>query len=106
MKPILLSLLVLFSLLSFAGDYTKNDIFSVYPNPSSSGNINIKFNVQHTHFEYKLYDFTGNELITGKANSEYGKSVAIDVSKLPVGNYFLIVSNENNRITKRVTLRD
>ncbi|WP_310554880.1 zinc-dependent metalloprotease [Flavobacterium sp.] len=75
--------------------------FSIYPNPSS-GTVNIKFVNDVSDFEVVVYDMSGREVGFVKNNAIDNKSIVLDnISK---GIYFVSVSHNNKRTTKKIII--
>ena len=76
---------------------SKQDIFSVYPNPTSDKLI---VNTMLNNCSYNLLDISGREIISCNFNN----SAVIDLTGYSVGTYFLRISNNDNVITKKIVL--
>ena len=73
----------------------------IYPNPTN-GNLNIEFSsAKITYTNIILYDITGHVLETINVNE---KQVSIDTKNYSKGLYFIELSNENNKITKKIII--
>ncbi|MGP8215394.1 MAG: LamG-like jellyroll fold domain-containing protein [Bacteroidia bacterium] len=72
---------------------TEPDVISVYPNPSA-GILKLAFDMNNIAKEavIKIFDIYGNEMMASTAAINNGKIVAIDVSSLVSGPYFIKVS--------------
>lgn len=64
----------------------------IYPNPSN-GIINIKFKNKIDEFEIKIFNLIGQELISVKNQKQ------IDIARLPLGQYFIKVLNNEGIFT-------
>lgn len=73
-------------------DYKNADKrFTVFPNPVSSGKIQIR-SVKNDGKYYLINDITGRNLMRGPINSE---TVFANVSHLPKGIYFVVIESKN-----------
>jgi hypothetical protein len=61
----------------------------IFPNPSTD-KINIKSN-SNEQFTYDIYNSLGSKVSTGQCYNQ------VDVSKLPIGTYLLILTDKNNK---------
>ena len=68
-----------------------NQIFHIYPNPASN-ELNIKIESNLLGSKFRIINSLGQEIKQGELRS---LSSAIDVSKLPKGNYFIQIGTEN-----------
>ena len=66
-------------------------VFYIYPNPSSN-ELNIKIESNLLGSKFRIINSLGQEIKQGELRS---LSSAIDVSKLPKGNYFIQIGTEN-----------
>ncbi|HNX20897.1 MAG TPA: M6 family metalloprotease domain-containing protein [Bacteroidales bacterium] len=81
----------------------ENDVM-VYPNPTQN-EIFIELSEQFQNFpdwEIEIYDILTHKLQEDKIQNS---KMNIDVSKLPSGVYFIILSNKNNRIVKKFVIQ-
>lgn len=76
-----------------------NDVIKVFPNPVTT-EINIEFKNSFKQINIELYTLLGNKIW---AISSIDKSIKIDVSKLPVGPYFILFTDDqNNQWLKKI----
>ncbi|MCO5233210.1 MAG: T9SS type A sorting domain-containing protein [Chitinophagales bacterium] len=83
-------------------DKYNNDLFSIYPNPSSSIlNVHLNKETYKTGAsKWVIIDALGKEIST-KVNIQNPNILQIDISHLPVGTYQLMVSQENLQKTSQ-----
>jgi hypothetical protein len=74
----------------------------VYPNPVTD-NLTVVFNGVSSEFNYKITDVMGNTVCSGKLNKN--DDFIIDVSKLKIGVYVLMVCENNNTYSTKVIKR-
>jgi hypothetical protein len=71
---------------------------SIYPNPTN-GIVNI---VSNTNIEtIEIIDILGNRLFKSNINNN---NAIIDMSKYSMGVYFIEISNNNNRLLRKVVV--
>ena len=77
-------------------EYTDSDLISIYPNPVNNL-VNIKLEKEYDSSTVRIIDIIGRKVmevgISGLLNT-------IDVSNLSKGNYFLIIENKEQLISK------
>jgi hypothetical protein len=78
-------------------DYIKSD-FQLYPNPTN-GKLNIELNEAFKAKLISIFSLTGMEVM--KDETQYGKSIHIDVSTLSKGMYFIKIQSDKNSIIKK-----
>ena len=77
--------------------------FKVYPNPATSF-VNISVPAANAKYTVKVYDVNGKAVI---AQVSTQSNIQLTVSKIPAGNYFVRITNEdgkevyNGRFTKQ-----
>ena len=83
--------------------YIENaDNIGVYPNPASDKLfINIP-DINNESYVIRLYDITGNLLLSGKIN---GNRYSADTSALSDGMYFLELDNNNEIYRKKIIVK-
>lgn len=69
---------------------------NIYPNPSEN---HLTIETQFRDYELKLISFTGQEVYR---STIYHEKALIDISSFDIGIYFLILTNENAVISKRL----
>ena len=71
----------------------------IYPNPVKGNIIHIDRNVSNSNnpLHFEIINLSGQRLLKGMSYNE-----TINVSVLPSGSYFLILSNSGYRITKKI----
>ena len=76
----------------------------VYPNPTN-GEFAVALNGFHGTTELEVYNIVGN--LVWSTQLQGATAVQnVDLGELEAGNYLLRVSNEGNKVTRRVTLLD
>ena len=71
---------------------------SVYPNPASN---RLNISTQNTEkLHYTIYSIFGNPILMGSLTTTYSK---IDIQQLCNGFYFLSITDNSNKITKKIT---
>jgi hypothetical protein len=87
-------------------DYLGNVSIQVYPNPNR-GNFYIEFNSKSSaNLEYKVINSLGEIIYTKQnitVNGQYKET--IDLSGFAEGMYFLMISNKDNTIHKRIIIQ-
>ena len=76
--------------------------FSVFPNPSK-GIFNIKTKNINT-FNFSIYDVTGKRIIQKQNVKPVDNLYQININEYSTGVYFLNISNEKNKITKKLII--
>ena len=77
-------------------EFSKNDAFSIYPNPAS-GQLNLKSDASIIGAPYAIYDYTGKLIITEKIKQE---NTIINLETLSTGIYFLKAGGTINQTLK------
>jgi hypothetical protein len=90
---------------SVTGDLLPNNVFNVYPNPTSEKvTVNFSNEIQHANAELVLSDVLGkNLLIMSLKNSEQQKT--LDLSSFEKGIYFITLKNSESVISKKLILQ-
>ncbi len=91
--------------LNISGDFVSNPksavIQSIYPNPASCDEVAILFGTNNTsQAKLEIYDINGKRITTIFENQSFNSGYyihKIDISKLAIGNYFVVFSNETNK---------
>ena len=87
------------------GENPMLEFLSVYPNPANAG-LNIRLNHDIESGFLQITDLTGKEIIKMNIDRlESGNKIALDVSSLHEGVYFLSIATGNSRITSKVIVR-
>ncbi|MEA1872964.1 MAG: T9SS type A sorting domain-containing protein [Bacteroidota bacterium] len=81
------------------GHFTDESI-QIYPNPVSHS-LFVEFGQSFEHFTWTICDITGRVFNTGQ-ESEFDKTIQIDVSNLQSGLYVLILTDGHHRITRKI----
>ena len=79
-------------------DYTKSDVFSVFPNPSADL-INITSEEYLIDKPFELYNNNGQIVLNGKLN---GVTTRLNISELIPGIYLLVVENSKRQIIIKI----
>ncbi|MFL0353471.1 T9SS type A sorting domain-containing protein [Xanthomarina sp. GH4-25] len=73
--------------------------FSVYPNPTSTGFVNISSKTNDT-IQVSVFDILGKQVLTNTLNNN-----RLNVSTLTTGVYIMKISQNGNSITKKLVVR-
>lgn len=78
---------------------------SVYPNPSTTGDFSVKFEVETQKIIYiKVYNLIGREVYKEEISAPAGAyKASFDLHNFPKGVYMLEVANGNQRLTRRLS---
>lgn len=76
---------------------------TIYPNPVTNSNLNIKFGTHNTGSKVEIYDGLGKLKIL-KQNINQTK-ISIDVSNFDKGIYFIKASNNSGVINKKIVIK-
>jgi hypothetical protein len=78
---------------------------SVYPNPSTSGDFSVKFNVESQKMiQIKVYNLIGREVFRERISTNDGAyKGSFTLRNFPKGVYMLEVSDGNQRLTRRLS---
>ena len=76
-----------------------HDLFSVYPNPSSNGYVNI-ISKNQSAMVISIYDMFGKQVINQTVNN-----MRVDISALTAGIYIMNISQGNGNITKKLVIK-
>lgn len=78
---------------------------SVYPNPSTTGNFSVKFEVEAQKLiQIKVFNLIGREVYREEISPSIGEyKASFDLHNFPKGVYMLEVSNGNQRMTRRLS---
>lgn len=80
---------------------TDDNPFSIYPNPANN-EIFVKFELNHSPFQIKMYDINGVNQITSDVNSNnHNGFIKIDLLNLPSGYYIITIQDNNNKMMYR-----
>jgi type IX secretion system substrate protein len=74
----------------------------VFPNPSNDIIFISGINENLENARISLFDMTGREMVTKTKSNENSGQVAMDLSTVPVGSYYLRIQNEGGAIVKMV----
>ncbi len=77
----------------------ESSTFTLFPNPAE-GLLNIELMDEAAKGEWQIIDLIGREMSDGKIESIKGQ---IDVSSLPVGQYFILISSSDFQAVKKFT---
>ncbi|WP_405608456.1 chondroitinase-B domain-containing protein [Polaribacter sp. Asnod1-A03] len=89
------------STLSINNTILENNI-TLYPNPVSNI-LNIKVGLQSINL-IQLYNTNGVKVLESKIGNE-DTDINIDVSKLAKGTYFVMISNNNSKVSKTIVIK-
>ena len=75
----------------------EDSIIKIFPNPASS-----KLTIQNAENEIiSIYDLTGNLVFDAKLA---GNSINLDISKLPVASYYIVINKNNTVISRKLLI--
>ena len=77
------------------------ETFSIYPNPTNNGMVNIKSTIGN---QLNIYNVVGNEVFSAKLNGSDNVQT-LDLSRLQPGLYFVRISDEINTSVKKLIIR-
>ena len=78
----------------------------VYPNPSSTGVVNVKFDAQGGDYTVAITDLSGRRVITENVNNASGTTtVMLPVADLMSGNYLVTVLNNGATYTQSLIIK-
>jgi len=80
-------------------NFADNNAFQLYPNPADN-TVNIGFDKNTVVQDLKIYNLLG-QLMVQIQNPEVTKTMAVDVSKLKPGTYFITLNTGNTTKTQR-----
>jgi len=81
-----------------------NNRFTLYPNPASSNNINIDFNITNTsELSINLFDLNGKNLLS---KNNITPKTSIDISNISQGIYFVSLLKEGHVIATQKLIVD
>jgi len=75
--------------------------FSVYPNPSK-GIFNISTKIPE--FNFSIYDVTGKLILKQDKAKTTNNNYSLDISNYTSGVYFLTITSQNTKVTKKLLL--
>ncbi|WP_294208951.1 T9SS type A sorting domain-containing protein [uncultured Chryseobacterium sp.] len=80
--------------------------FNVYPNPTSDFiTIDFSNNLSEGNTNIQIYNFSGKkvkDVYNGQVNRGNSKSLKIDLSSLPKGEYFILIDSNGKRLSKKI----
>jgi thiol-disulfide isomerase/thioredoxin len=78
---------------------------SVYPNPSSSGNVFVSLNgAELGQVKVKIYNVVGTLVLETNANTDVNKQIELNLKELNNGMYFINVVSDKGRTTQKIML--
>ena len=84
--------------------FNKNDLL-IFPNPAKDEvNIALKGNYDSESIKLAVLDFVGKEIINNSMVQREAGRIFINTSELSEGLYFIELSTENDRITKKLII--
>jgi hypothetical protein len=88
---------------SFITGLSRNDRLNIYPCPASGSNLNVSWNIDMmAKASIEIYNFQGvlvNRQLNAGVNSD-GKSVQVNISSLPAGNYIIRIKSHEENVDK------
>lgn len=79
------------------------DAFTVYPNPTSTGQLNVKLTNSEAQVQLELLNLSGQ--VFANTTEEATGSITMDVSNVPAGNYFLRINDGKAVTVKQVVVQ-
>jgi hypothetical protein len=79
--------------------------FVLYPNPSTDGNVNIKFNNTSSSILTTITDLSGKQVFSQQYNNQGEQIQQIDVSAFAKGLYIISIENETSKLSKKLILK-
>ena len=88
-------------------DETKidNNNISIYPNPSTNGEINIAFAMSMDNIKVNIIDAFGKVVISKNSSVQANQNEKITTDILPKGIYYVNVSNDNYSHTEKIIVQ-
>ncbi|MEI6853322.1 MAG: T9SS type A sorting domain-containing protein, partial [Bacteroidota bacterium] len=80
----------------YVGENSDNNIFSIFPNPANTS-LQIRTNSNGNHF-IRIYDLQGKLWLE---QSFITPNSVVDIIQLPVGAYFVVLTDEKDNVAKR-----
>jgi hypothetical protein len=79
--------------------------FTIFPNPASDV-INVAFEAKNTNYQVLVSDLSGRQVVsTNYSNLAGAQSIAVPVSELVSGSYFVTILSEGVSYTKQVVIK-
>lgn len=79
--------------------------FVLYPNPSTDGNVNIKFNNTSSSILTTITDLSGKQVFSQQYNNQGEQIQQIDVSDFAKGLYIISIENETSKLSKKLIIK-
>lgn len=86
-------------------EQTKLTAFTLYPNPTTTGNITIKFNNTSSSSTTTITDLSGKQVYSERITFQGEQTQEINVSNLSTGMYIISIANESSRISKKLIIK-
>jgi hypothetical protein len=84
--------------------FNGSQLFSIYPNPVSSGNVTVKINdIANASFTADIIDITGRKLFTEIISGN--TPATIDISYLSKGMYYIRLNGETLEATEKIIIQ-
>ena len=79
--------------------------FTIFPNPASDA-INVAFEAKNTNYQVIVSDLSGRNVVSNNYSNLAGaQSIAVPVSELVSGSYFVTILSEGVSYTKQVVIK-
>jgi hypothetical protein len=81
---------------------TQPSFADIYPNPTTDGIVNIRFNEMAGTVMIDVLNSTGQVLINKQVNALAGNASTVDLGNLSRGSYFVRIRTSDNKVVKRI----
>jgi hypothetical protein len=79
--------------------------FVLYPNPSTDGNVNIRFNNTSSSILTTIVDLSGKQVFAEQYFNQGEQIQQIDVSSFAKGLYIISIENDRSKISKKLIIK-
>ena len=86
-------------------EQTQITAFTLYPNPTTTGNITIKFNNTSSSSTTTITDLSGKQVYSERITFQGEQTQEINVANLSKGMYIISIANESSRISKKLIIK-
>jgi hypothetical protein len=78
--------------------------FTIYPNPSTNGNLTLNFNTPSSSVIVRITDLSGKEVLTERLTSQGNQSQKIDIADLSKGMYIVSLENGSSKVSQKLII--